>query len=126
MGGRLHATGVKIKDERPVALEHVRGSPTITTGDCVESVLLLSPLVLFLFLIFYFIGYSAWLEGSQLLGQGFQVVKPGILTIRLPGSSLPQGFMWWLRLPGQPRPRVSFAPCGPLTGSPVRSSWTLS
>lgn len=38
-----------------MALEHIRGSPTITTGDCVESVLLLSSLVLFLFLIFYFI-----------------------------------------------------------------------
>ena len=103
-----------------MALEHVRGSPTITTGDCVESVLLLSPLVLFLFLIFYFIGYSAWVEGSQLLGQGFQVVKPGILTIKLPGSSLPQGFMWWLRLPGQPRPRVSLHPVGLSQGALFR------
>lgn len=38
-----------------MALEHVRGSPTITTGDCMDSVLLLSFLLLFLFLIFYFI-----------------------------------------------------------------------
>ena len=63
-------------------------------------------------ILFYFIGYFAWLEGSQFLGHGFQVMKPGILTIRPPDSSLPQGFMWWLRLLGQPRPAFPSHPAG--------------